>query len=280
MTNAAMLKIEPYSAYAGCEISGVRLAEPQPPEIYRAIGDALETYGVVFLRDQHLSSEQLIDFGAHFGRPQASRFNAHVEGFPVITELRKEPDQTRNVGGGWHTDRPYNPNPLRATLLTARELPPKGGDTLFANMCAAYDALSDGLKTTLATMRGVHSNAHVYGPNSERGKESGMNTEGAIGETAHPVARPIPGTGRKSLYVSPTYTVRFDGWTEAESRPLLAYLFAHGQRPEFATRFRWTVGAVALWDNRQMWHYAPNDYHGYRRVMHRIALLEPETSPS
>jgi taurine dioxygenase len=276
MTSTTTLKIEPYSAFAGCEIHGVHLAEPQSPNVYREIAAALETYGVIFLRDQHLTSEQLIAFGEHFGRPQASRFNAHVEGFPVITELRKEPDQTRNVGGGWHTDRPYNPNPLRATLLTARELPPRGGDTLFANMCAAYEALSDGLKATLAKMRAVHSNAHVYGPQSERGLEAASKIPAdAIGETAHPVARPIAGTARKSLYVSPTYTVRFDGWTELESRPLLTYLFQHGQRPEFATRFRWTVGSVALWDNRQMWHYAPNDYHGHRRVMHRIALLEP-----
>ncbi len=186
--------------------------------------------------------------------------------------MTKEPEQKRNIGGGWHTDHSYDIEPAMGSMLYAREVPPSGGDTLFASMYAAYDALSDGLKHTLNGMRAVHSSRHVFG--QERGDLKGRigNTHLATQDATHPVVITHPDSGRKALYVNPGFTLRFDGWTDEESRPLLTYLYQHAQRPEFATRFVWRKGSMAFWDNRSTWHLAVNDYHGHRREMHRITI--------
>jgi taurine dioxygenase len=162
------------------------------------------------------------------------------------------------------------------SILLAREAPDHGGDTMFASMYLAYEALSDGLKRTLEGLRAVHSSRHVFGDkapyhqNDLKGRLA--NSELAMQDAVHPVVIRHPDTGRKALYVNRNFTVQFEGWTVEESQPLLQYLYQHGTRPEFTCRFRWREGSIAFWDNRATWHHAINDYHGQRRLMHRITV--------
>jgi taurine dioxygenase len=161
------------------------------------------------------------------------------------------------------------------SILVARELPPVGGDTLFASMGAAYDALSDGLKETLASLRAVHSSDHIYQPGGYYAKSdlaAEMRGQDLSTRAVHPVVIRHPVTGRKLLYVNGAFTLHFEGWTREESLPLLQYLYQVASREEYQCRLHWEPGSVAIWDNRSTWHLAMNDYQGHRRVMHRITL--------
>jgi len=219
------IRVTPLATHVGAEISGVDLAGSpggaEVAEIRRALGE----YGVVFFRDQCLTPEQHIAFARCFGSIDINRFFATVAGYPMIAEVRKEPEQQRNIGNGWHTDHSYDEAPALGSMLYAREVPKTGGDTLFASMYAAYDALSDGLKATLEGLKAPHSSRHVFGAAAaaRRGDLEGRirNAELATQDAVHPVVIRHPDTGRKALYVNPGFTVRFDGWTEDESRPLL-----------------------------------------------------------
>ena len=161
------------------------------------------------------------------------------------------------------------------SMIYAIEVPPAGGDTLFANMSLAYETLSDGMKAMLSRLEAVHSSRHVFGPGHKANPDLSdrfRNAEQAVQDAVHPVVIRHPETARKVLYVNPTFTVRFDGWTEEESRPLLDYLYTHAARPEFSCRVQWMKGSLGLWDNRATWHLALNDYHGHRRLMHRVTI--------
>ncbi len=269
------LRVEPISGAIGAEIHGVDLSHTLDEAVIGQIRTALHDHGVVFFRDQDLTPEQHIAFAGRFAPINVNRFFAHAEGYPAIAEVRKEPGQQKNIGGGWHTDHSYDTEPAMGSILLARELPPAGGDTLFASMYAAYDALSDGLKKTLEGMRAVHSSEHVFGASVKREQQADgrlRNADQATQNAVHPVIIRHPGSGRRALYVNPGFTLRFEGWTDDESRPLLDYLYRHAARPEFQCRFRWREGSVAFWDNRATWHYAANDYQGERRLLHRITL--------
>ena len=192
---------------------------------------------------------------------------------PEVIVVSKLPHETVNFGGIWHSDTVYLEQPPMATMLLARELPPYGGDTMFASMYAAYDALSPELQRVLGGLRAVNSSAlaAVSKTREDRIRDGGGDdTTEYLAE--HPVIRTHPETGRKAIYVNVAHTARFAGMTEEESRPLLQYLFEHSVRPEFTCRFRWQVGSIALWDNRGAMHNPINDYHGYTRRMHRITL--------
>ena len=223
-----------------------------------------------------MTNEEHIAFARRFGPIDINRFFTAVEGYPEIAEVRKEKEQTQNIGGGWHTDHSYDQVPAMGSVLVARDLPQSGGDTLFASMYAAYDDLSDGMKQNLSGLRAVHSSRHVFGnqgayKNSTEMKDRFGNPE-AVGDVVHPAVITHPLSGRKALYVNPGFTTKFAGWTVEESRPLLEFLYRHAVRPEFTCRFRWAPGSVAFWDNRSTWHYALNDYHGQRRLLHRITI--------
>ena len=271
-----LIRVEPVSRHVGVEISGVDLARPIAADVFAEIRGAFGQYGVVFFRDQHLTPEQHVAFAEHFAPIDINRFFAAVPGYPMIAEVRKEPEQTRNIGGSWHTDHSYDQAPALGSMLYAREVPQTGGDTLFASMYAAYDALSEGLKAMLGGLRACHSSRHVFGYDG-RARQGDLadrigHPELATQDAVHPVVITHPETGRKALYVNPGFTLRFDGWTEDESRPLLQYLFQHAVRPEFTCRFHWREGSLVLWDNRSTWHFAINDYHGERRLLHRITI--------
>jgi taurine dioxygenase len=275
MTNAS-LAVRAVSSAVGAEILGLDLADTLPAATIEAIRHALFRHGVVFFRDQKLTPEQHVAFAQRFGTINVNRFFKAVDGYPMVAEVRKEPDQVGNIGGGWHTDHSYDQVPAMGSILYAREVPETGGDTLFASMYAAYDALSDGLKETLERLQAVHSSRHVFGVEAYAGrgdlKGRYLNPEAATQDAVHPVVVRHPGSGRKALYVNAAFTVRILGWTDEESRPLLQYLYQHAARPEFTYRFQWREGSLAFWDNRCTWHYALNDYHGHRRLMHRITV--------
>jgi len=275
MTTAA-IAVRPVSTALGAEILGLDLADTLPDATIDAIRHALFQHGVVFFRDQKLTPEQHVAFARRFGAINVNRFFKTVDGYQMIAEVRKEPDQVGNIGGGWHTDHSYDQAPAMGSILYAREVPETGGDTLFASMYAAYDALSDGLKRTLDGLQALHSSRHVFGVESYAGRGDlrgrYLNPESATQDAVHPVVVRHPGSGRKALYVNAAFTVRIVGWTDEESRPLLHYLYQHAARPEFTYRFQWRDGSLAFWDNRCTWHYALNDYHGHRRLMHRITV--------
>jgi taurine dioxygenase len=270
------IEIRPLAGALGAEILGVDLSQPLPDATFGEIRQGFLDHGVIFFRDQKLTPEQHIAFAERFGPININRFFKHVPGYPQIAEVRKEPEQKSNIGGGWHTDHTYDQVPALGSILLAREVPEAGGDTMFANMSLAYDALSDGLKRTLEGLRAVHSSRHVFGKDAAYRKsdlkERFSNPELATQDAVHPVAIRHPDTGRKTLYVNAGFTLRFDGWTVEESRPLLEMLYRHASRPEFTCRFRWREGSIAFWDNRATWHCAINDYQGSRRLMHRITV--------
>ncbi len=274
--DAQSMMLIPASGAVGAEVHGIDISRPLPATTVAALREALGTHGVIFFRDQQLSEAQHIAFASQFAPININRFFKPVEGFPQIAEVRKEPEQTRNIGGGWHTDHSYDQIPALGSVLYARDVPDYGGDTMFASMVAAYDALSDGMKRTLEGLRAVHSSRHVFGAKAGYAatdiKGRLHNPELATQDAIHPVVIRHPDTGKRAIYVNRSFTIGIEGWTEEESAALLGFLYRHGERPEFSCRFRWDKGSIALWDNRSTWHFAINDYHGQRRLMHRITI--------
>jgi len=265
----------PAGGAIGAFVHGIDLGRPLARQTVEALKNAHAEFGVLFFRDQTLSPEQHIALAEALGEINVNRFFSPVPGHPRIAEVRKEPAQVTNIGGGWHTDHSYDQIPALGSLLYAREVPPTGGDTLFAGMYAAFDALSDGMKEMLGTLQAVHSSRHVFGAGAARPADLADrlgNAAAATQDAVHPVVLTHPRSGRRGLYVNPGFTVRFEGWTVEESRPLLEFLYRHAARPEFTYRFSWAPGSLAFWDNRCTWHYAVNDYQGQRRLLHRITL--------
>ena len=271
----AEITVTPLTGSLGAEIGGVDLAADLDKDTVAAIRAAWLEHQVVFFRDQLLDPDHFLAFAHHMGEPAEYPFVPGIEGYPKIIAVTKLPHETVNFGGIWHSDTVYLDVPPMATMLVAREIPPAGGDTMFANMYAAYDALSPALQTVLDPLQAVNSSA--LADVSKTREDRLRDTDPAGGdvreyEAVHPVVRTHPETGRKALYVNVAHTARFEGMTDEESRPLLEYLFRLQIRPEFTCRFRWKVGSLALWDNRCVQHNPLNDYQGYTRMMHRITL--------
>ena len=275
MTIYSTINVKPLSGNIGAEIDGVNLKKISK-EQFKEIKIVFGKYGVIFFRNQNLSPEEEIIFAELWGEININRFFTNLEGYPKIALVSKEPDQKKNIGGAWHTDHTYDLEPAMGSILFAHQVPKKGGDTLFSSMYAAYETLSDGLKDTLKNMHGRHSSRHVFGTSrAERNDDTVgriINSDKAKQDAIHPVVITHPQTGRKALFVNPTFTLGFDGWSDEESKPLLKYLYSHATKPEFTCRFKWEEGSIAFWDNRSTWHLAVNDYHGQRRVMHRITI--------
>ena len=274
------ITVQPVAGSLGAEVSGVDLAAPlsnaAAAEIRRAFTENL----VLCFRDQRLTPEQHLAFSRLFGRLCRMPYIKHMEDYPDIIAVLKEPDERKisTFGNAWHSDFSFLEEPPLGSILYAREVPSHGGDTLFANMYEAYDALSEGMKRMLLGLTAMHSGK----PYGQGGLPKDLKTSRSIGiernkpeadrEIAHPVVRLHPESGRKALFVNAIYTTRFEDMSEPESRPLLDFLFEHVQRPEFACRFRWAEGSLAVWDNRCTLHYAVNDYDGSRRLMHRTTV--------
>jgi taurine dioxygenase len=270
------IEVRPVGGALGAEIHGVDLSLDLPDRQFSEIREVFRDNGVIFFRDQKLTPEQHIAFAERWAPININRFFTHVEGHPKIALVLKEPDQKKNIGGGWHTDHTYDIEPAMGSILYAHEVPQSGGDTMFASMYAAYETLSDGLKQTLNGLRARHSSRHIFGPARAERKDDTVgrikNPELANQDAVHPVVITHPLSGRKSLYVNPSFTLGFEGWTDVESKPLLDYLYAHASQPSFTCQFQWQPGSIAFWDNRATWHLAVNDYQGQRRLMHRITV--------
>jgi taurine dioxygenase len=263
----------------GAEITGADLRRGFDDESYARMRRAYNESGVIFLRDQHLDPAQFVAFGARFGPLTKSKlYPWKVAGHDELQEIRKEEGADKNFGGNWHADQSFRAHPIMGTGLIARKVPAAGGDTAFINMAAAFDGLSDGLKQTVRGLRAVHTDAHLptqIKRRAELNRDRAPGDEVQPDEAIHPVVGRHPETHRSVLYINPFYTVRFEGWTQAESAPLLRTLFEHALRPEYFLRWRWEVGSIALWDNRQVLHYAVNDYPGGERVLHRLMVEGP-----
>jgi taurine dioxygenase len=267
------LRIEPVAGALGAEVAGVDLSRPLDDTTYTALRRAWLEHLVLFFRDQDLSPAQFLTFARRFGEPIEYPFVKGLPEHPEIIPVLKLAHEHVNFGGVWHSDTAYLDVPPMASMLVARDIPPAGGDTLFANMYLAYETLSEGLRRVLDPLLAINSSskADASRTREDRMKDSARETKAEY-VAAHPVVRRHPETGRRALYVNVAHTVRFDGMTEEESAPLLEYLFRHQTRPEFTCRFRWRPGSMALWDNRCAQHNAINDYHGHRRLLHRITL--------
>jgi taurine dioxygenase len=266
------IDVNPVAGALGAEIRGVDLARPLAEEVVAEIRRAFLDHLVIFFRDQELTAPQQLAFASRFGEPMEYPQLRGLPECPLITPVIKLENEHANFGGVWHSDTAYLERPPLGSMLYALEVPPYGGDTLFANQYAAYETLSAGLKAVLAGLIAVNTStkAEVSKTREDRLREAGAELKVLVGE--HPAVRTHPETGRKALYLNAAHTSHFGGWSEAESEPLLQYLFQHQVRPEFTCRFRWERGSLAFWDNRCTQHNPVNDYHGFRRVMHRVTL--------
>lgn len=272
------IEVRPISGTIGAEIFGVNIAEDLDDPTIADIRSALNEHCVIFFRDQSLDVPRHKVFARRFGTIFEHPNFKGTQADPEIVHIKRSPGDKHIVGEEWHADTTMMPAPPMGAILYAIEVPPYGGDTLFANQYAAYDALSDGMKRMLAGLRALHSDRKVAGPRVAQALNASRATavrgDSAWRETvsSHPVVVTHPETGRKLLYVNHSYTYCFEGMTEDESRPLLNFLLDHGHRPEFTCRFRWEKGSVAFWDNRSCKHLAVHDAGSFAREMRRIQL--------
>jgi taurine dioxygenase len=270
------IEISPIAGALGAEIGGVDVAQDLDDAVIREIRQALLDYGMIFFRDQQLERDQHKAFTRRFGKIFIHPNYNGVSADPEIVDIKREPGDKKIVGEDWHTDTTMVKEPPMGAILYAIEVPPYGGDTLFANQYLAYETLSDGLKRTVDGLRAIHTDRMVAGPqagmNAQRSTKVREDADWRETVSVHPVVRTHPETGRKLLFVNRSYTVGFEGWTEAESRPLLEYLMEHGNRPEFTCRFRWASGSIAFWDNRCTKHLAVHDAGPFRRIMRRTQI--------
>ncbi|TWT15342.1 TauD/TfdA family dioxygenase [Reyranella sp. CPCC 100927] len=253
----------------GAEIDGIDLAQPlsnrTQDEIHRALAENL----VIFFRDQTLTPDQHVAFGRRFGDLHVHPAAPHEAGRPELMIVAADENSTRANGEGWHTDVSCEAEPPMGSILYIKECPDEGGDTLFASMYAAYEALSDRMKAYLEGLTAVHDGEHVY-----RGTYAnlGVADKPAYPRAEHPVVRTHPVTGRKGLYVNRGFTVRINGIPRDESDGILRYLYEHMENPLFQCRFRWRPNSIAFWDNRCAQHRAMWDYWPHRRYGNRVTV--------
>jgi taurine dioxygenase len=282
-TALSRLDARPLSGSLGAEIYGMDLAHLDD-DAFAALYAAFVEHQVLCIRGQDLTPEQYLAFAHRWGDIHQHPYMAHLDDYPGILEIIKTESDTKAFGNGWHSDQMFTRTPAKCTMLYAKEVPEVGGDTLFANMYAAYDSLSEGMQTTLNGLRGWNTGDRekLRGRNTARTqaqKKPSQMTEKSPGnelnENTHPLVRTHADTKRKSLYMG-GHTMHVDGWTLEESQPLLGFLQHHITRPEFTCRVAWEVGSLTIWDNRCVQHYAVNDYPGQRRRMHRITIQGEE----
>ena len=278
MNNGAerRFNLQPLSPALGAVIEGVDLATDSDAATTQALRDALARHLVIAFRDQRLTPETLVAVGRRFGDLLVHP-NLIADGpYPELITIRREPQDRSIVGAEWHTDTTCLRCPPMGAILYALDVPAVGGDTLFANQYLAFESLSKGMQRMLCALNAVHNDTRVAGPgtglNDRRAVKVRADKDWKKTEHVHPVVCRHPQTNRASLYVNIAYTRRFEGMTEAESQPLLDFLFAHATRTEFTCRFRWQPGSVVFWDNRCLKHLAVNDCGGQRRVMQRVQI--------
>jgi taurine dioxygenase len=271
------MKITPLSGALGAEITGIDLMRASDSDFER-LEQAFLDYLVLCIRDQQLTPTDLLSLTNRLGgtgeTPYLTGLSDHPDVVPVVKEADEKSPHT--FGAGWHTDFTFQQRPPSRTILYAIETPPVGGDTLYCNLYKSYEALSEGMKAALANINAVHSATRSYGPAATlRNHMEAMTITNDDKEPelmVHPVIRRHPGTGKPVLWVNPTYTIRFEEMTEAESTPLLNYLNNLAVSPSFCCRVNWRPGTLTMWDNRCTQHCATSDYRGHRREMWRTTV--------
>jgi taurine dioxygenase len=268
------MKVQKIAGSLGAEITGVDLSQGVSTALAQEIRAVFLEHLVIFFRDQHLSTSQFMALAQSMGEPVEYPFVKGLEGYPKVIEVKKLEHERHNFGGIWHSDTTYLPQPPMGSMLYAQVLPPHGGDTIFANQYQAYDELSEEIKQTIEGLKGISSSAKadVSKTREDRLKTDAKQAQPSSIESHHPVVRTHPETGRKALYVNVAHTAGIVGMPPEQSEPLLQHLFQHQVKPEYTCRFQWRAGSLAFWDNRCTQHYPVNDYHGYRRILHRITL--------
>lgn len=262
------------SGALGAELSGIDLRAGLDAGQVLQVRQALLDHLVIFLPGQDLTLEQFSNFAHAMGTPVEYPFVKGMPGYPHVIEVKKLEHEKVNFGGIWHSDTTYLDEPPMGSMLLSREVPPYGGDTIFANQYLAYDALSAEMKRIVDPLVGISSSAKadVSKTREDRIRSDGRNDKPVEYRAEHPVVRVHPETGRRALYVNVAHTAGIRGMPDEESAPLLGFLFTHQVKAEFTCRFRWQPQTLAFWDNRCAQHNPVNDYHGFRRVMHRITL--------
>jgi taurine dioxygenase len=271
---AAPFRIERLGASLGAEIHDLDLKAPVAEDTFKAFEAALVEHKVLVLRDQHLTTAQHVRFSRMFGDLEVHPMRPQGE-FPEILVLDNHKDNPVLSTDVWHSDTTFRKNPTKYTILRCEIMPELGGDTLWANMEAAYAGLSDSFRAMIAGLRAVHDfqNFRVLFKNSDEDRAKLHRMEDMFPNPSHPVVRTHPVTGRKSIYVNPQFTLRIEGMAPAESRAILDVLFAQARVPEYQFRLRWAPGTIVFWDNRSTQHYAANDYYPARRRMERTAVV-------
>lgn len=275
----ARIEVRPLAGALGAEIAGVDVSEPLDAATLAALRAAIVDAGAVVLRDQKLSREAQLAFARRLGEPEVHPIANGMAEHPEIIRVRKPKGEHAFFGTSWHSDNSFFEQPTAFTILYGETVPAVGGDTIFASMERAWETLSAPLQRFLAPLRAVHSAASAYDPRTTgdakyKGETAITYTysDAIWTEVEHPVVRTHLESGRKSLYVNPMFTQRIVGLERHESDAILALLYAHQQRIEFQCRLRWTPGALAIWDNRSVQHYAIDDYADFERVMYRVTV--------
>ena len=268
-----MLKIEPVAPALGAVIEGLDLRQTLTGEAVAELRRALVEHQVLFFRDQPIEPVHQQSLAEHFGPLQLHPAYASVDGHPAVTILESTPEKPTLIEK-WHTDMTFRQHPPMGTMLRSRVIPPRGGDTLFASMIAAYEALSAPMRHMLEGLTAVHSFEHGFRESLAEpgGRERLAQALIDNPPVEHPVVRTHPESGRKLLFVNELFTTHIVGLSRAESEHLLLFIFSHIKEPEFCCRFRWTENAVAFWDNRSTQHKPVNDYFPAHRRMERITI--------
>ena len=268
------IEVTPISGALGALVTGVELKNPLQEDVFAEIYKAFLEYKVIFFKDQDLNPESQLHFGRMFGRPIIYPFVKGLKDFPEITPILKKETDLNNFGGVWHSDTTYQQQPPKATMLYAVEVPEYGGDTEFADQYMALNYLSDGMQKFLSKQKiiNISGKGKVVASRSDVMKHASSGQAVDEFRAEHPVVRTHPETKKKALFVNEAHSLQFSSLTLEESTPLLEFLFKHQIRSEFTCRFKWEKGSVAIWDNRCTLHNPINDYHGKRRLMHRITF--------
>jgi taurine dioxygenase len=270
----APFEVEPIEPTIGAEIHGLDLAQPMDPHSFAALEAALVTHKVIYLRDQNLTTEQHVALGRLFGELEVHPFRPEgvVPEIMVLDNHKDNPVLSTDV---WHSDTSFRERPTRYSILRCLIVPKAGGDTLWADMCAAYDGLSAPMKRLIDPLTAVHDfkNFRVLFGKDDEGRARLRRMEELYPNPTHPVVRTHPVTGRKALFVNPQFTVKIVGMNDDESAALLGFLYTQAQIPEYQFRLRWKPGTIAFWDNPSTQHYAANDYYPNRRLMERVAVI-------
>lgn len=276
-----MVRTVRLTGFLGAEVTGVDLRALADPGLRSALREALAEHHVLVLREQHAAIAEQKRLTAVFGDVMRLPYVAPMEDDPEVIAVLKEAHETGGgvFGGEWHSDFSFLESPPAGSVLNAAEIPPVGGDTVWASQAAAFETLPAHLGAFVEARRAVHV-GKPYGvkfapPQKARSNASIRMTRGdpeADREVLHPAVVRDPETGTRALFLNPIYTTRFEDLTEEESRPFLEQIYKHATRPDFSMRHRWRAGDVVIWDNRMTLHYATNDYAGSRRLLYRTTF--------